>query len=180
VTSGGRTALVVVTPEVEELLAPWRRRFLRTTVERGIPAHITVLFPFVPADEIEGRVEERVRELYAAVAPFTYALASVESFPGYAWLAPRPDAPFLDLMARTHATFPEYPPYGDRDVPAVPHCTVGAADEPEALAEIVTELRSALAADLPVKCRAEAVTLLEEGRDGIWATRATFALSAGR
>ncbi len=172
----GRTALVVLTPEAEAVLAPWRRRFLSATVDRGIPAHVTVLFPFVPAREIDGEVDDAAHQLFAAVAPFEYELASVASFPGYAWLAPEPADPFLDLIARTRARFPEYPPYGDPDLEPVPHCTVGAAEAPECLAAIVAELRPALAASLPISCRATAVTLLEEHDDETWSARASFAL----
>jgi 2'-5' RNA ligase len=177
VTTAGRTALVVVTPEAEAVLTPWRRRHLRATVDRGIPAHITVLFPFVPAADVDTAVEEVLRELYAAVPPFDYDLASVESFPGYVWLAPRPGAPFHDLIARTRAAFPGYPPYGDPELVPVPHCTVGAADDLGGLAAIVAELRPAFAGELPIRCRARAVTLLEERSDETWSARASFRLT---
>ena len=170
-TSGGRTALVVVTPEAEAVLASWRHRYLRASVDRGIPAHITVLFPFVPARDVDAAVEQKLRTLYAAIAPFDYDLASVESFPGYAWLAPRPREPFLELMAHTRTAFPDHPPYGDPGLVPVPHCTVGASDEPERLASLVAELRSALDGQLPIRCRAAAVTVLEELDTGMWRER---------
>ena len=177
-TEGGRTALVVVTREAERVLAPWRLRFLRATVERGIPAHVTVLFPFVAADRVEGTLPA-LRELYASVAPFTCELASVESFPGYAWLAPRPTERFLDLIAITCRAFPDYPPYGGLELEPIPHCTVGAEDDPARLGEIVAELREALGPTLPLRCRVDRVTLLEELPDATWLQRHAFPL-AGR
>ena len=53
--SGGppRTALVVVADDAEEATAPWRRRYNRSAVERRMPAHVTILFPLVPAAAID-------------------------------------------------------------------------------------------------------------------------------
>ena len=175
-TAGGRTALVVVVDEAEHVLAPWRRRFLRATVERGIPAHVTVLFPFVPAVELDEGVLGSVRALYATLPAFEARLTSVESFPGYAWLAPEPSGRFRELIERTTTAHPEYPPYGDRGTEPVPHCTVGADDDPTRLAEMVGALRDGLVDELPIRCRVDAVTLLEEGSDGSWTSGDSFAL----
>ena len=113
----------------------------------GIPAHVTVLFPFVPA------AQRRRRSLASAAArstrrstPFAYELARVETFPGYAWLAPEPAAPFLELIAATEPPFP---------LPAVrrPDPRAGAAlhgrrgsdeDDDRGLAAMLAELRAGL------------------------------------
>jgi hypothetical protein len=172
-----RTALVVVPDAVGETLAPWRRRFHAWSVERGIPAHLTILFPFVPASRVDGDLLASLRALYAPVAPFAYELARIESFPGVAWLAPEPAAPFLDLIAATRAAFPEHPPYGDPTLEPVPHCTVGGdtdEDDDRTLAAMLAELRDGLGPSLPLACRAEAATLLVEQADGTWAGGPAF------
>ena len=74
--------------EAEAVVGEWRLRFQRESVERGIPPHLTVLFPFVPATAITDETLAELRRLYAHVPPFGYELASVESFPDAAWLAP--------------------------------------------------------------------------------------------
>ncbi len=178
-----RTALVVVADAADETLAPWRRRFHAWSVERGIPAHLTILFPFVAAARVDAELLAGLRALYAPVAPFAYELARVESFPGVAWLAPEPAAPFLELIAATRAAFPDQPPYGDPALEPVPHCTVGgdAGDmENEALAAMLAELRDGLGAALPLACRAEAATLLVEQADGTWAEGAAFPFEGDR
>jgi 2'-5' RNA ligase len=174
VTAGGRTALVVVTREAEPVVSPWRLRYLRATVERGIPAHVTILFPFVPAGAVGAELAARLRDLYAPVEPFRCDLASVDSFPGYAWLSPEPAARFLELIAITRRAFPELPPYGDPDLAPVPHCTIGADDDPTRLDEIVAELRAGLDPQLPIRCKVEAITLLEELDDETWIERESF------
>jgi 2'-5' RNA ligase len=171
-----RSALVVVAREAEPVVGEWRRRYLRESVERGIPPHLTILFPFVPASEIDGATVAALRRLYAPVRPFDYELACVGSFPDAAWLAPVPSEPFLDLVARTRDAFPDRPPYGDPGHVAVPHCTLGIDEDPDRLAAMVRELRERLAPSLPIRCSAVEVTLVGELSDGTWITRESFPL----
>lgn len=171
-----RTALVVVAGEADDALLPWRRRYAASAVERRIPAHVTILFPLVPAADVDEGLLSRLRDVYAPAAPFAYELARVESFPGVAWLAPEPAAPFHDLIARTRAAFPAHAPYGDPTLEPVPHCTVGVSEEPAHLEPVLAELRSGLAPLLPIRCVAREVSLLEEHPDATWSLRAAFRL----
>jgi hypothetical protein len=59
------TALVVVIPEVEALVAAWRHRFTPDGA-RGMPPHVTLLYPF--ADEAE--VNDVLTDVEDALAPF--------------------------------------------------------------------------------------------------------------
>ena len=169
-----RTALVVVADAVEDVLAPWRRRYNASAVERRIPSHVTILFPLVPAAEAEDDLLSELRGLYRPLAPFAYELSRLETFPGVAWLAPDPAAPFHALIERTRAAFPQCPPYGDHGLEPVPHCTVGVTEEARALEAMVAELRSKLGPATPIRCEATAVALLAEHADGTWSTRAEF------
>ena len=173
-----RTALVVVADAADETLAPWRRRFHAWSVERGIPAHLTILFPFVRGRARRRRSAGEPAGALRAGPPFAYELARVESFPGVAWLAPEPAAPFLELIAATRAAFPDHPPYGDPTLEPVPHCTVGGdtgdEDDDRTLAAMLAELRDGLGPSLPLACRAEAATLLVEQADGTWAGGPAF------
>ena len=58
----------------------------------------------------------------------------------------------------------------------IPHCTVGEANEPARLPEVVREIGTCLRPRLPIHCRAEAVTLLEELADGTWVANRSFGL----
>lgn len=170
------TALLVAASEAEETLAGWRRRHLAETVERGIPAHVTILYPFARPEELTSELDESLRELYASVDAFDYALTTVATFPGSAWLAPEPAEPFLALIEMTRMRFPAYPPYGDPDLEPRPHCTVGAAEDPFALERMLAELRAGLDPALPISCRASAVLLYRERDDGTWYEHATYPL----
>ena len=171
-----RTALVVVADEAEEVTLPLRRRHNPSAVARRLPTHVTILFPLVPAAEIDDDLLEALRALYAPFTPFAYRLARVESFPAVAWLAPEPKEPFLELIAWTCAAFPDHPPYADPTLDPVPHCTVGVADDPGQLQSILRQLRVGLEPRLPIRCDARAVTLLAEREDGTWAVHSRFPL----
>jgi len=175
--AGGRvTALVVSIPEAEAMVDPWRRRYCADAVERDIPPHVTILFPLVPAADVDDHLAARLRELFAPVEPFDYELARIESFPGVAWLAPEPARPFHELIARTREAFPEHPPYGDPTIEPVPHCTVGVDDDSVRVAAMLDELRRSLAPQLPIRCRAASVDFFEEREDERWAVRESFPL----
>jgi hypothetical protein len=170
-----RTALVVVSAEHEPSLLEARRRWAGP--DRGIPPHVTILVPFVVPAELDDGSLRAIRGLCASTQPFDYVLASVESFPDAVWLAPDPTEAFVDLIARTREAFPAYPPYGDPAAGApVPHCTVRLLDEPDSRDRAVEEVRAWFRPHLPIRCRAEAVTLIEELDDGTWTTNRSFLL----
>jgi 2'-5' RNA ligase len=156
-----RTALIVVVPEAEPHVAELRLQH-DSSARHGVPAHITILFPFAPPDEVD---EESLGELFAHFAPFDFQLDRVERFDdGVTWLHPEPSEPFVDLTAAVARRWSRYPPYeGAFDEP-IPHLTVS-DDQP-----------IDVGAPLPIACHAAKVTLIEEGKDGMWTTRARLPL----
>jgi 2'-5' RNA ligase len=178
-SSACRSALVVVAAEADPVVREWRERFQPAAVARRLPPHLTILFPFVPVAQLDDAVSSLLGRLYAPFRPFAYELASVESFPDAAWLAPVPSAPFHELVAAARTAVPALPPYGDPEHVVVPHCTVGVEDDPTRVAEMVRELREGLGPRLPIRCRADEVVLLAEDVDGTWARRGAFPLRGG-
>ena len=136
----------------------------------------TALVVVADAADVDDDLLARLRSLYASTAPFAYALTRVDSFPGVAWLAPEPTAPFLELIGRTTAAFPDCPPYGDPALEPVPHCTVGVVDDPTELPPVLEALREGLEPLLPIRCEARDVALLAERDDGSWAVHTRFPL----
>jgi hypothetical protein len=85
--AGGDLSLVLDVPV--ELERAYRDAY-PMAVARGIPFHITLLFPFVPAARLGDDELARVRALAARHEPFGFALTRVETFPEAVWLAPEP------------------------------------------------------------------------------------------
>lgn len=48
----GQTGLIVKIPEVERAVCGWRER-LDPSAQAGVPAHVTVLFPFLEESRID-------------------------------------------------------------------------------------------------------------------------------
>ncbi len=128
----------------------------------GVPAHITILFPFAPAEEVD---EGALDEVIGAHAAFAFDLATVEHFgDDVTYLAPVPAEPFVELTRAVAARWPEYPPYEGRHADPIPHLTVG-------------ECRLELEPPLPLACRADEVLLIEEDAPGgQWLLRRRFPL----
>jgi 2'-5' RNA ligase len=160
-----RTALIVPVPESEPFVAALRREH-DWSAAHGVPAHITVLFPFAPSDLVD---EAAVAETIATHDAFDFALTSVEHFDnGLTWLRPTPAEPFSALTRAFARRFPDYPPYEGVHDEVIPHLTVA-------------ETRIELDIPLPLTARAHEVVLIEEEAPaGRWVSRARFALrSAG-
>ena len=91
-----RTALIVVVPEAERAIGALRLRHDRSAA-LGVPAHITVLFPFVTSSRID---EDALAHVFAPFAAFDFALDRVERWDdGIVWLHPEPSQPFEELTA---------------------------------------------------------------------------------
>jgi 2'-5' RNA ligase len=167
------SALLVPVPEAEPCVQ--RHRFRHDSVALlGIPAHITVLYPFMPPDELSGREADAVRQVLADFPEFPFRLTRLSHFPeGATYLAPEPAAPFVDLTMAIAERFPAYPPYGGAYADVIPHLTV--AQSPDAPAGELAEIER----HLPIPCVAREVSLMLEGDDGLWSTRSRFALADG-
>ena len=77
----------------------------------GVPAHVTLIYPFMPPSELKDNVRRRVEDIIAAEPAFPFVLASVGRWPKVVYLQPDPEDPFRRLTAALASAFPDYPPY---------------------------------------------------------------------
>ncbi|MEA2290989.1 MAG: hypothetical protein QOF17_9 [Solirubrobacteraceae bacterium] len=127
----------------------------------GLPPHVTVLYPFVPARRAGPELERDLRATFAHIPAFDFALTSVGRFPGVLYLAPEPAAPFAALTEACTRRWPEHPPYAGAYDEVVPHLTLAEGPEPPGLAE-------GWGRRLPLRARAEALWLMAPGPGGRW------------
>lgn len=119
------SAVIVPVPAVEPVVAAHRARHDRSA-QWGVPAHVTVLYPFAPPSEINTRVLAGLAAAVAAVPEFSVTFDKTAWFgTEVLWLAPEPADPFVALTAAVAAAFPAYPPYGGAHDQVIPHLTVG-------------------------------------------------------
>jgi 2'-5' RNA ligase len=142
----------------------------------GVPAHITLLFPFLEPRVIDAATETALAAVIGRERAFEFTLVEVRSFPpgeasaGTVFLAPEPAAPFVRLTRAIWAHWPDHPPYGGAFDTVVPHLTLAEAASRQA------EIEAIARADLPMRRRAEEAWLLVEGDGGRWSHRGTFRL----
>ena len=171
---GGRTAIVVpiTLPDALEAI----RRDHVDNARLGVPAHVTLLFPFVPATTIDRKTIDEARELIATSRAFDVDFRRVTSFDpnptkeGVVWLAPEPAAPFIAVTEALAAAFPGYQPYGGHHDTVIPHLTLANVDLD------VPALIAAAQPELPFRRRVDAAALLVEDEAGRWRVAARFSL----
>jgi 2'-5' RNA ligase len=137
----------------------------------GVPAHVTVLYPFIPAARLVPAVRLALVRIAESLDPFDIRFERVGRFPAVVYLAPKPAAPFIALTEAVRAEFPGFPPYGGAFDEVVPHLTISEANEP-IVNEAALEAIAARAAEaLPARTRVSRLEVLIETSDGRWRSR---------
>lgn len=109
-----QTALIVPIPEAEEAVRRFREA-LDPAASWGVPAHVTVLYPFLPPQQINDQARTVLRKTIAGIPRFDVALTHIGWFRDtVVWLAPQPDRPFRNLTAAVWQRFPETTPMPGR------------------------------------------------------------------
>jgi hypothetical protein len=175
------SALLVAVPEAEPAVGEHRAR-LDSSARDGVPAHLTVLYPFLQPASIDGAMLASLRRLFAGFPAFDVTLDQVSWFDAeVVWLAPRDDRPFRALTAAAFAAYPDCPPYGGGYADVIPHLTIGDRDDRPALCAAAEAVRG----HLPIEARVTEVTLMAGPAPGNlaippgqWRTLTAFPLSA--
>jgi hypothetical protein len=77
-------------------------------VARVPGAHIALLDPFLPVDDVDDGVMAELRELFAELVPFAYVLGEPARFPdGERYLPPQPVTVFRRITHSLRRAFPE-------------------------------------------------------------------------
>jgi 2'-5' RNA ligase len=153
---------VVVRVRLPDGLARLRRRHDPSAVA-GLPAHVTLLFPFLPVAELSPGVRSVLAAIAATVPAFEVRFPDVGRFPGVTYLVPEPSAPFVVLTSAIADRFPDFPPYGGAHGEIVPHLTL--SDSAEApLDAIAASARRYLPFARPVS----SIEVLAQRGEGRW------------
>ena len=154
---GRRTGIVLLLDEHAPEVATARYE-LDPAARARIGLHVTVLFPWIPLDELTESEVEHLRALVGGWPRPAFELVSVEVFAdAVAYAAPEPSGPLLALIRELAAAYPAFPPYGNEFAldTIVPHATLAAAD-------LVERARARVEPLLPVRCEPAHASLIEE------------------
>ncbi|MEK6333999.1 MAG: 2'-5' RNA ligase family protein [Acidobacteriota bacterium] len=168
------SALVVLVPEAEFLVAAFRNQY-DPTAALGVPAHVTVLYPFKPPPELTADVIQILQGLFSRFPGFRTSLAELGRFPGVLYLAPEPVEIFHRLIRLVTERFPETPPYGGQFAEVIPHLTVAQVSDSEQLEKIATDFAKQATECLPIQASINQIALLDN-ESGLWRIRQEFLL----
>jgi hypothetical protein len=164
------SGIILPVPEAAPVVD--RLRHLHDPQSRyGVPAHITLLYPFAHPSQVGGAASV-LHQLFGLVPVFDFSLVEVRRFPATAYLRPEPSGTFVRLTETLACQWPEFPPYRGLFPTVIPHLTVAdhaALDAPETV-------EAAVSGHLPIACRATEAWLMCSDEHGLWSVREVFRL----
>jgi hypothetical protein len=147
------TNLVVLVPEADDALAA-SNRLLPAGKRLTAPAHITLVYPFMPLDAVAAASAE-MESFFAGLGPVSFGLQVGWFGQEVLILIPDPAEPLIHLTQAILDQWPQYPYYGGMYDKVEPHLSLafGTAQLLEPIAAGVEPL-------LPISVTIAAVTLL--------------------
>lgn len=138
--SVSESAVVAEMAEVGSVVDAYRR-ILDPSSARGLPAHVTLIYPFIPPLQLDEDGFRAIERALSGVPAFEVTFRQFAWFgEKVLWLAPEPDRLFREMTTRLVGAFPEYPPYEGLIADPIPHLTVGDGAPVEALHNAATNL----------------------------------------
>jgi SAM-dependent methyltransferase len=172
VLASDTSALHIDIPAAQPVVGDLRRRW--DPAGLAVPAHVTILFPFLAPTRLTDEVDRDLADIAGSVGAFDVTFRRVGRFPDVLWLAPEPVEPFARLTDAVARRWPDHPPYGGAFEQVIHHLTV--ADG--APSDVLEEASAAVARSLPVVERVSALTLSVRER-GAWHVRRRYPLRGG-
>lgn len=118
-------AVIVPIPEADPAVSAHRRE-LDPAAALGVPAHVTVIFPFAVPSALSADDYQRLASGIRSVPRFDCSFGGIDWFgDDCVWLRPDDDLPFRALTQAVWDAFPDYPPYEGAFDDVVPHVTIG-------------------------------------------------------
>lgn len=118
------TAVIVPVPAAEPVVGQYRR-YLDSSAGWGVPAHVTVLYPFVEPTALDQHVLAKLQRAVRMTRAFACQFKRTRWFgEDVLWLDPVPAEPFRQLTTAVWDAFPDYPPYGGAHHDPIPHLTI--------------------------------------------------------
>ena len=168
--AGRPASAVIVRARLPAGLERLRRRSV-ADAEEGVPAHLTLLYPFVEPASLDIVVRRTIAAVAARHAAFDYRLDRAARWPDTIYVAVAPVEPFVALQDDLARAFPRYPIYGEPPgFEFVPHVTIaeGSSTDDPATA------RDPGWTDLPRAASASAIEVIASDGGGwrpVWRVR---------
>ncbi len=152
----GSTSLLFLVSEAQDLFDA-----VGGATPGGIPAHITVLYPFIPPTKTTRQTREELAQLAAETDCFSATITTLARYEITTYLDLEPEAPIHALTHRIFKHWPSYPPYGDIDLYIQPHMAL-------AQGVIPSDVEASALPHLPVEAEITHLTVMVRRWSGRW------------
>jgi 2'-5' RNA ligase superfamily len=169
----GRTGLVIPVPAADALLGSVGARY-PGTVRAGLPAHVSLLYPFVVAAKLDERVTTALHELFVEQVPIPVDFVACYRRGGFVALHPAPSDHLKELMARIWRRWPDVVPYEGAYADLEPHVTIAM----RCSEQLAVRIEQEVTAELPIRAELREAWLLAYGGQWILRNRFEFCDSA--
>lgn len=160
----GATSLLFLVPEAQDLFDA-----VGGATPGGIPAHITVLYPFIPPIRATQQTRDELAQLAAETDRFSVTITSLAQYEITTYLDLEPEAPIQALTHHIFDHWPNYPPYGDIDLYIQPHMAL-------AQGVIPSDVEATALPYLPVNAEITHLTMMVRRWSGRWMIDSEFPL----
>lgn len=164
------SVILIPVPSATSIVKKWREKYDPAAL-RGIPAHITILFPFKNPEYIDKKIIDLMRDFFSRIKQFKFSLVRINTFPDVVYLEPEPMNKFIELTEGIVKIFPENPPFEGKFEGITPHLTIG--NKLQNLESVKNEILQDISSKLPIDSIATESWLMES-TDGEWSVREKY------
>jgi len=170
------SVILIPVQRADPIVRKWREKYDAVALH-GIPAHITLLFPFQPPNEINTQTIEKLKQVFVNVKQFAFFLEKINTFPFVIFLEPSARSMFIILTKEIIRAFPKYPQYGGKFRSITPHLTVGQLSSEQKIDSIKKRIVKDIQNKLPIKSKAEEAWLMIKNNTE-WSLKHRFPFSS--
>lgn len=161
------TSIDIHFPELTDLISSYRAKTVAVAA-KGVPPHITLLYPWVDASQINNHIE-RLKFTLKHISPFSIIFSSFNFFPnGTLFLQLADDKPIRNVMKAIRNAFPKILPYGGEFLDPAPHLTIAKTRTPEEALRMKKEIVTVIEPKLPITVDVNQVIVMQETESENW------------
>lgn len=168
-----QSVILIPVPSAENLVRELRLTY-DSSASRGIPAHITLLFPFRSPNDIDQSLLDELGIFFRTIKPFTFSLIKVDTFPDVIYLTPNPREPFIDITKALALRYPDAPPYEGKYPSINPHLTIAQLILSDNFEMILQEVKEKTVTSFPIFTKTNQAWLMVQDDKRYWQVRCKF------
>jgi 2'-5' RNA ligase len=169
------TSIDIHCKEIDALISKWRHATV-AVASKGVPPHITLLYPWRPAPITDVDVSA-LKSILKGQHPFPLVFTRVEQFSNRVlYLAIDEKSEVRTLMQKIIAAFPDASPYGGEFSNPIPHLTIAKVPNDVIFDALIQEVSASIESELPIEIIIREIVVMEEDEDTNWKIHSIVAL----